>query len=271
MKEGGRALAKPVSEIIMEETLKRKETLSELSSTRSVDANRRKLKAWAEIQDTVLLQCRKLMSIAQIKRVWRGRKTHVRDVLLREKRYRSATGGGCDFSLERDLAKASASLTEAEIKLARCLGKEAVMCGLGHMETFVDRGLIAILWIRWRRKDAKLVGGQKEGVYSDSTESALEGNFNGWRDGGRAARRREEDGGRERRVPSDSKDSCNMQKRRLGELSDASLEECEIERVGGLPQRYAEEEGREGGVISSPPHHSRRTGTYTPKEGVTAA
>ncbi|CAJ0606893.1 unnamed protein product [Cylicocyclus nassatus] len=119
--------------------LKRKEILLELNESRTPDSNRRKLRAWTEIRDVVLVKCRKLMTILQIKRVWRSKKAHVRDLLLKERRYRQATGGGVDVDLERTIMKASESLTEAELQLANCLGREAITCGIGRMETYVDK------------------------------------------------------------------------------------------------------------------------------------
>ncbi|VDM82941.1 unnamed protein product, partial [Strongylus vulgaris] len=127
------------TEVIVNETLKRKAILLELSGFRSADANRRKIRAWKEVQDVVLLKCRKMMTLDQIKRVWRNKKAHVRDTLLKEKRYRSATGGGLELPLERAISSCAKSFTEAEIALANALGREAVMSGLGKMETFVDK------------------------------------------------------------------------------------------------------------------------------------
>ncbi|CAJ0589899.1 unnamed protein product [Cylicocyclus nassatus] len=213
------------SDIIVMETLKRKKILLELNDSRSPDANRRKLKAWNEIRAIIQVQCKKMMSITQIKRVWRNRKAHVRDVLLR---HSQGTGRGRDFNLEKTIARASASLTEAETKLAQCLGREAVMSGLGRMETFVEKQSV-----------------------TDSPESTLEGTSKGWRDDGRAERGKNEVEGRRR-----SGSSCAMnqqsyayKKRNRSEstsdFSDSTSEDSDFGwGNGGKPKRLRKEEGR---------------------------
>ncbi|CAJ0591704.1 unnamed protein product [Cylicocyclus nassatus] len=80
-----------------------------------------------------------MLTIEQVKRIWRNRKAHVREAILKEKRYRSSTGGGLDPVLEKSISTTLSSLSQAETLLARTLGREAVMAGLGNMETYVDK------------------------------------------------------------------------------------------------------------------------------------
>ncbi|CAJ0589579.1 unnamed protein product [Cylicocyclus nassatus] len=97
--------------------------------------------------------------------------------------YRQGTGGGLDLPLEQAIANASASFTEADMLIAQFLGKEAVMSGVGRMESFVD-------------KERTRFGGD-----SDSSESTLGGNRRRRRAGGRANLDDvKQDGGRERRA-----------------------------------------------------------------------
>ncbi|CAJ0597702.1 unnamed protein product [Cylicocyclus nassatus] len=124
---------------IIIEVLKRRGILLDLNEARNPEANRRKSKAWKEIQDLVLVHCKRVFTIEQVKRIWRNRKAHVREAILKEKRYRSSTGGGLDPVLEKTISTTLSSLSQAETLLARTLGREAVMAGLGNMETYVDK------------------------------------------------------------------------------------------------------------------------------------
>ncbi|CAJ0599923.1 unnamed protein product [Cylicocyclus nassatus] len=115
--------------------------------------------------------------------------------------YRQGTGGGLDLPLEQAIANASASFTEADMLIAQSLGKEAVMSGVGRMESFVDKG-----------------------ADSDSG-STLRGNRRRRRAGGRANFHDfEEDGGRERRETPVRNECTSLQKEgaRFGGDSDSS-------------------------------------------------
>ncbi|RCN44398.1 hypothetical protein ANCCAN_09612, partial [Ancylostoma caninum] len=92
-------------EVIVKEVLKRRDVLLELNEMRNPEANKRKTGAWKEIQEIILTTCKKLMTIDQIERTWRNKKSHVKDVLMTEKRYRSFTGGGVDMALENAIRK----------------------------------------------------------------------------------------------------------------------------------------------------------------------
>ncbi|CAJ0601598.1 unnamed protein product [Cylicocyclus nassatus] len=219
--------ARTYDEVIVFETLRRKDVILDLSGSRNPDANARKQRAWKEVADAVLLKCKKLMTIPQIKRVWRNKKTHVREMLLRERRYREATGGGIDLDLEKSISKAAASFTEGEAELARALGREAVMAGLGKFESYVDK----------TSKDDS--GSSPESI----------GNMDGRRVGGRASRQ-EWVGGR------DGGKLLTQRPKSICDLSDSSLEEGEIgrsrRRVSGRVFSKEEEGGREGGRNSPP-------------------
>ncbi|CAJ0599212.1 unnamed protein product [Cylicocyclus nassatus] len=212
--------ARTYDEVIVFETLRRKDVILDLSGSRNPDANARKQRAWKEVADAVLLKCKKLMTIPQIKRVWRNKKTHVREMLLRERRYREATGGGIDLDLEKSISKAAASFTEGEAELARALGREAVMAGLGKFESYVDK----------TSKDDS--GSSPESI----------GNMDGRRVGGRASRQ-EWVGGR------DGGKLLTQRPKSICDLSDSSLEEGEI----GRSRRRFDSDS------SSPPEKRRRS------------
>ncbi|EYC24785.1 hypothetical protein Y032_0013g2107 [Ancylostoma ceylanicum] len=125
-------------EVIVKEVLKRKEVLLEMNGMRNPEANKKKTAAWKEIQEIVLTSCKKIMTVDQIKRAWRNKKAHVKDVLMTEKRYRSSTGGGVDMALESAIKKNLEHLSEAELGIAKSLGREAAFVGLRKAETFVD-------------------------------------------------------------------------------------------------------------------------------------
>ncbi|EYC09881.1 hypothetical protein Y032_0058g2871 [Ancylostoma ceylanicum] len=65
------------------------------------------------------------MTVEQLKRCWRNKKAYVRDLLYREKSYRSGTGGGVDVDLEKAISKGLSEMSEVDVKIARLLGKEA--------------------------------------------------------------------------------------------------------------------------------------------------
>ncbi|EYC09884.1 hypothetical protein Y032_0058g2871 [Ancylostoma ceylanicum] len=70
------------------------------------------------------------MTVEQLKRCWRNKKAYVRDLLYREKSYRSGTGGGVDVDLEKAISKGLSEMSEVDVKIARLLGKEASFLGL---------------------------------------------------------------------------------------------------------------------------------------------
>ncbi|KAL6731470.1 hypothetical protein Aduo_002333 [Ancylostoma duodenale] len=70
------------------------------------------------------------MSVEQLKRCWRNKRSHVRDLLHKEKSYRRSTRRGVDFELEKATSKGLSEMTEMDVKIARLLGKEASFLGL---------------------------------------------------------------------------------------------------------------------------------------------
>ncbi|CAJ0593834.1 unnamed protein product [Cylicocyclus nassatus] len=200
--------SKSYHDVILTETMKRKEILLDLSATRNPEANRKKFKAWKEIQEIVLVQCDKTMTIAQIKRVWRSKKASMRDVLRRQK-LRQLLDGGCDLSLENSIVEVSPALTEAEIQLARRLVQEDVMRGQNNTAIY-DKG----------------------GV-SDSSESTLEDTRKGWKDDGHGGSRMEEDGGRGRKDPTVMKGHSFVSKRKRRREDSSDFSESASEGTRG--------------------------------------
>ncbi|CAJ0589746.1 unnamed protein product [Cylicocyclus nassatus] len=207
------------TDVIVVETLKRKNILLELNDSRNPVANKKKEKGlegsaghrsgtMQEIDDGRAGNAG--IEIAQ----W-----YTRIKCMSFLRYRQGTGGGLDLPLEQAIANASASFTEADMLIAQSLGKKAVMSGVGRMESFVDKG-----------------------ADSDS-DSTLGGNRRRRRAGGRAnLNDSEEDGGRERRETaenarfegdSDSSQStlrgiAKWRERRTASVSDSTVDSIKV-------------------------------------------
>ncbi|CAJ0594650.1 unnamed protein product [Cylicocyclus nassatus] len=130
-------MAPDEKDVIVEEVLKRRNLLWDRSGTREPNCNHKRTQAWKEIRRIVFEKCDKEMSIESIKRCWRAKRGNVRDLLMKEKKYRSATGGGVNVALEHALSKGMASMTEADVKIARALGPEACFGGLRVAESAV--------------------------------------------------------------------------------------------------------------------------------------
>ncbi|VDK54174.1 unnamed protein product [Cylicostephanus goldi] len=124
-------------DVIVEEVLKRRNLLWDKSGNREPNLNQKRTQAWKEIRRIVFEKCDKEMSIESIKRCWRTRRGNVRDLLMKEKKYRNATGGGVSVALEQALTKGMANMTEADAKIARALGPEACFGGLRVAESAV--------------------------------------------------------------------------------------------------------------------------------------
>ncbi|KAL6735186.1 hypothetical protein Aduo_005650 [Ancylostoma duodenale] len=95
------------------------------------------------------------MSLEQLKRGWRNKKSHVRDLLHKEKgcsfiaiimtgrskclffKLLTRYWGGVDLEVEKAISKGLNEITEMDIKIATLLGKEASYLGLTTAESNV--------------------------------------------------------------------------------------------------------------------------------------
>ncbi|CAJ0603965.1 unnamed protein product [Cylicocyclus nassatus] len=126
------------TEVIAEEVMKRRDILWDNANNRLPNLNARRSAAWKQVRNAVFTKCDRDMTIEQIKRCWRAKKGFIRDLLMKEKSYRTGTGGGVDMELERAIAKGMALMSENDVQIARSLGREASFCGLRSAESAAE-------------------------------------------------------------------------------------------------------------------------------------
>ncbi|KHJ74730.1 hypothetical protein OESDEN_25654, partial [Oesophagostomum dentatum] len=141
-------------DVITSEVLKRRDILWDKCGTRTPNLNRKRAQAWQDVRHALFATCDKDMSVEQIKRCWRAKKSQIRELIYKEKRYcfitmcygfpktmlssyRQGTGGGVDEQLEAAIKKSLDLMSDEDIAVARLLGKEASFMGLRTAETTV--------------------------------------------------------------------------------------------------------------------------------------